>query len=276
MTRGPVVMMIAGLIVVSSVVLSACSSTGRNSDTLTPTADRPDTLAETNVKLGIGYMQQGKPDLALGRLQRALELEPNLASGHNAIAILYEQLGKLDLAGEHYQRAVELKPQDSAAHNNYGTFLCSKRNQLDKAEQQFMEALENPLYDTPEFAYENAGLCAKRKPDMAKAEQYFRKALELNPRLPTSLYQMGLISFDAKRYLPARAYLQRYAEIAKPTPQSLWLGIRIERELGDKNAVSSYSLYLKSNFPDSDEARLLRESGTSPAETPPLRHGHSG
>ena len=97
MTRRPVVLMMAGLIVASSVVLSACSSTGRSSDTLTPTADRPDTLAETNVKLGIGYMQQGKPDLALGRLQRALELEPNLASGHNAIAILYEQLGKLDL-----------------------------------------------------------------------------------------------------------------------------------------------------------------------------------
>lgn len=276
MMRGPVVMMIAGLIVASSVVLSACSSTGRSSDTLTPTADRPDTLAETNVKLGIGYMQQGKPDLALGRLQRALELEPNLASGHNAIAILYEQLGKIDLADEHYQRAVELKPQDSAAHNNYGTFLCSKRNLLDKAEQQFLEALKNPLYDTPEFAYENAGLCAKRKPDVAKAEQYFRKALELNPRLPTSLYQMALINFEAQRYLPARAYLQRYAEIARHTPQSLWLGIRIERELGDKNAVSSYSLYLKSNFPDSDEARLLRESGTGPVETPPLRHGHSG
>lgn len=271
MMRGPVVMMIAG-----SLVLSACSSTGRSSDTLTPTADRPDTLAETDVKLGIGYLQQGKPDLALGKLQRALELDPNLASGHNAIAILYEQLGKLDLADEHYRRAVELKPQDSAAHNNYGTFLCSKRNQLDQAEQQFLEALKNPLYDTPEFAYENAGLCTKRKPDAAKAEQYFRKALELNPRLPGSLYQMALINFEAQRYLPARAYFQRYTEVARPTPQSLWLGIRIERELGDKNAVSSYSLYLKSNFPDSDEARLLRESETSPAVTPPPRHGHSG
>lgn len=273
MIRRPVVMMMAGLMLA---VLSACSSTGRSSDTLTPTPDRRDTLAETHVKLGIGYMQQGKPDLALSKFQRALELEPGLASGHNAIAILYEQLGKLDLAGEHYQRAVNLKPQDSAAHNNYGTFLCSKRNQLDKAEQQFLEALKNPLYDTPEFAYENAGLCAKRKPDLTKAEHYFRKALELNPRLPTSLYQMGLISFDAQRYLPARAYLQRYDEVAKPTPQSLWLGIRIERELGDKNAVSSYSLYLKSSFPDTDEARLLRESETTPAEKPPLRHGQPG
>ncbi len=276
MTRRPVILMMAGLMVASSVVLSACSSTGKSSDTLTPTADRPDTLAETNVKLGIGYMQQGKPDVALGKLQRALELDPGLASGHNAIAILYEQLGKLDLAGEHYQHAVELKPQDSAARNNYGAFLCGKRNQLDKAEQQFLEALKNPLYDTPEFAYENAGLCAKRKPDMAKAEQYFRKALELSPRMPGSLYQMSLINFEAQRYLPARAYFQRYAEIARHTPQSLWLGIRIERELGDKNAVSSYSLYLKSNFPDSEEARLLRESGASPAETPTPRHGHSG
>lgn len=263
MTRGPVVVMIAGLMVVASMALGACSSTGRGADTLTPTSDRPDTLADTNVKLGIGYMQQGKPDLALGRLQRALELDPNLASGHNAIAILYEQLGKLDLAAEHYQRAVDLNPQDSAAHNNYGTFLCDKRNQLDKAEQQFLEALKNPLYATPELAYENAGLCAKRKPDVAKAEHYFRKALELSPKLPASLYQMALISFETGRYLPARAYLQRYSETARHTPQSLWLGIRIERELGDRNAVSSYSLYLKGGFPDSDEAKLLQESGSS-------------
>lgn len=273
MTRQPASVLLVVLAV--GMLASACSATGRQSDALRATEDRPDTLAETHVKLGIGYMQQGKPDLALGRLQRALELNPNLASGHNAIAILYEQLGRLDTAEEHYKRAVNLAPQDSAAHNNYGAFLCRQRNQLDKAEQEFLKALENPLYTTPELAYENAGLCAQRKPNLVKAEQYFRKALELSPQLPVSLYQMALISFEAGRHLPARAYLQRYSEVASHNPQSLWLGIRIERVLGDKNAVSSYALSLKGNFPDSEEAKLLQASESS-SGVPTLRHGRTG
>lgn len=243
-------------------VMSACSTTPTSNSSNIPqpnAGDRPDTLAETHVKLGIGYLQQGNRELALSKLQRALQLDPRLPSAHNAIAILYEQLGETRLAAQHYQNAVNFGPQDSNAHNNYGAFLC-KNNDLDKADEQFLLALRNPLYATPELAYENAGLCAMRKPDVNKAENYFRNALQINPRLPSSLYQMALISFDRGQPLPARAYLQRYMEVAQPTPQSLWLGIRIERALGDRNAVSSYALLLRSNFPDSEEARLLQES----------------
>lgn len=221
--------------------------------------DGPDSLAETNVKLGIGYLQQGKKELALSRLQRALQLDPNLPSAHNAIAILYDQLGEEVLAAQHYQRAVSLDPQDSRAHNNYGRFLCN-RNELAAAEEQFLLAVKNPLYETPDLAYENAGLCALRVPDLPKAEEYFRTALKLNPKLPSSLHQMSSIHFDRSDYLSARAYLQRYENVAKPTAATLWLGIRIERVLGDKNAEASYAVALRSSFPDSEEARKLAES----------------
>lgn len=249
--------------------LSACSTTNTAATQQTNPGDRADTLAETNVKLGVGYLQQGRRDLALSKLQRALELSPNLASAHNAIAIVYDQLGQLDEAGQHYQKAVSLAPKDSGVLNNYGTFLC-KRNQLNEAEQYFLRALENPLYETPALAYENAGLCAVRVPNTVKAEKYFRDALQINPRLPASLYQMAIISSDRGDYLPARAYLQRYAAVAKHTPQSLWLGVRVEQMLGDKNAVASYALQLRSTYPDSQEAQLLQKSdGIAATQTVP-------
>ena len=34
---------------------------------------------------------------------------------------------------------------------------------------------------------------------------------------------------------------------------------QIERELGNQDAVASYSLVLKNNYPDSEEARQLRK-----------------
>ena len=57
--------------------------------------------------------------------------------------------------------------------------------------------------------------------------------------------------------LSARAYLQRFLEVSKHTAASLWMGIRIERQLGDKDAIASYKLALRNNFPDSNEATLL-------------------
>lgn len=254
-----------GLYLAVILVLSACASTP---DIKPDANESPDSLAETNLKLGIGYLQQGQRDLALSKLQRAVELDPKLAKAHSAIAVLYDQAGQSDLALQHAERAVSLDPQDAAAHLNYGTFLC-KQNQLAQADAQFQMVFKNPLNVSPEFAYENAGVCVMRVPDPAKAEQYFRSALQLNPKLPISLYQMAVLHYQTERYLQARAYLQRYSEVSRHTPQSLWLGIKVERQLGDKNTASGYALQLRSNFPDSEEARLLQESERGATPKPP-------
>jgi type IV pilus assembly protein PilF len=96
---------------------------------------------------------------------------------------------------------------------------------------------------------------------VTEAEQFFRKALDVNPALPSALLQMSRLSFDQKKYLPARGYLQRYIAVAPHTAESLWLGVRIENQLGDYNAVSSFALLLRNQFPGSNEARQLLESG---------------
>ena len=66
----------------------------------------------------------------------------------------------------------------------------------------------------------------------------------------------GVTDIDA---LPgaARAYLQRYADVAAHTPESLWLGVRTENQLGDDDQMATYRLKLRAKFPDSDEAKYL-------------------
>ncbi len=216
-------------------------------------------LAELHLELGASYMREGKYDLALNRLQRALEADPSSAAAHNAIALLYERLNEESKAEEHYKDAVRLKPDFSPAHTNYGSFLC-KTNRPAQAEAQFQAAVKNPLYDTPEVAYTNAGLCMLRYGEPDKAETYLRDALQKKPTMPIALLSMSELSYNKGRYLPARGYLQRYQEVGSPTAESLWLGVRIEKELGDKNALSSYEMLLRNNFPDSRETRMLEES----------------
>ncbi|MEJ1437572.1 MAG: type IV pilus biogenesis/stability protein PilW [Candidatus Sedimenticola sp. (ex Thyasira tokunagai)] len=216
-------------------------------------------VGDVYVKLAVGYMREGRLDVALKKARRALQVEPGNVEGHNIIALLYDRLNEPGLAERHFKRGLKLQPRHPYMLNAYGTFLC-RNGRYEEADMQFQQALKNPLYTTPEVAFTNAGICAGRKPDPVQAERYLRQALERNPRLPTALIQMARVSYNNGEYLSSRAYLQRYLESARHTAASLWLGIQAERKLGDRNAVSSYSLLLRNSFPDSQEVLLLKES----------------
>ncbi|HEY9150906.1 MAG TPA: type IV pilus biogenesis/stability protein PilW, partial [Gammaproteobacteria bacterium] len=82
---------------------------------------------------------------------------------------------------------------------------------------------------------------------------------ERNPFYPQALLQMLSLTHEQGEYLRARAYLQRYQQVSRHGPESLWLGIRVEHALGDRNAVSSYGLALRNNFPDAPQTRAYLE-----------------
>ena len=216
--------------------------------------------ADANAELGLRYMLQGDVEIAMEKLERALEFDPQHSPAHHYIAELYRRLGRMSDADRHFAQAVRhTTGNDSTLHNNYGVFLCGQ-GQFDKGEAQFLKVLENPVYPFPDQVYENLGLCMEEKGDLVKADAYLRQALARNVRLPQALLAMARISFALDNHLSTRAYLQRYREVAAHTPESLWLGIRTERILGDRNALGSYGLSLQRNFPDAEETRLYLES----------------
>ena len=235
--------------------LVGCSSTPRHGSDVDPTR-----AADANAELGLRYMLQGDYQVAMEKLERALEFDSRHAQAHHYTAELYRRLGRPNEAERHFSRAVRFsRDPDHTLHNNYGVFLCSQ-GQFRKGEQQLLKVLENPVYPQTDQVYENLGLCMEDSGDLSRAEGYLRQALSRNPRLPISLLAMARINFEHENYLSVRAYLQRYREVAPHTPESLWLGIRTERILGDRNALASYALSLERNFPDSEETRLYLES----------------
>lgn len=234
---------------VFAVLLCACSNSNVKND-------EHETPAEINAELGLNYLRQGDIDIAIEKLKRAQEQDPNLAATYHYYGLLYQRLSSWDLADQNFKHALALAPHDAGIQNNYGAFLCD-RGRYREAEKLFLEAAQSPDYKDSYEAYENAGLCVQRIPDRTKAAQYFRRALEVNPVLPTSLFNMAQLSFEEGEYLKARAFLQRYHAVVRPSPQTLLLAVRVERALGDTVAAERFGRKLSTDFPQSEEAKKL-------------------
>jgi type IV pilus assembly protein PilF len=216
-------------------------------------------VADTNLRLGLGYLRQGREEAALIKLKKSLEARPDYAETHSTIALVYSRLGKIEEAEAHYLTALELMPKNGSIHNNYAVFLCGNGRPLE-AEVYFLQAIKSRNYTTPAQAFENLGMCVMQIPDQKKAETYLRKALRINAKLPAALLQMAHISLVRSRAMSGRAYLQRYQEVTALAANGLWLGIQIEMALGDTATVADYKNRLRRYFPDSEELRLLQNA----------------
>jgi type IV pilus assembly protein PilF len=214
--------------------------------------------AVANMNLGAGYLRQGRPQLAIEPLQRALEQNPRLSDAHSTIALAYDQLGSTEDAESHYRRATQLEPDNSAAANSYAVFLC-RQNRWKDAQPYFERATDNIKYTTPEVAFTNAGLCALNGGDREKAEENFRAALTRNPTYADALSGMLDLKYQERNYLQARAFLQRYMDVAQPTAQVLWMCFNIEQQLENRDAANRCAAQLRESFPGSPELAQLQE-----------------
>ncbi|MGH8373267.1 MAG: type IV pilus biogenesis/stability protein PilW [Gammaproteobacteria bacterium] len=216
--------------------------------------------SEYNTQLGVAYLQQGNRDLAMQKLQKALEQNPDNANAYLGLGLLYDSIGDTGKAQSSYEKALDKAPDDPDVQNNYAVFLC-QHGQQKKSEKYFLAAARNALYATPDAAYTNAGVCASQIPDMKTAEQYFRKALDINPIFPGALYQMAQLSYQQKKYLQARAFIERFNSASKqPRPEVLLLGVLTERALGNEQNAAAYARKLRTLFPDSPQAQQINHS----------------
>ncbi len=214
--------------------------------------------ADVYVQLGVGYMGMGNNEVALDNLKKAIEVDSRSSDAHAVIAVLYDKLGEGVLAERHFKKAIAIDSTNAGAQNNYGLFLC-KAGKPDEAINHFKVAYEDPLNAKKWLAFSNAGQCFLKNRRVDKASELFRKALEIHPQLPIALLSMAKIKFRKGNFLSSRAYLQRFRDVSLHTAETLWLGIQVEHELGQQDAVASYVLTLRSKFPDSDEVNRLEE-----------------
>jgi type IV pilus assembly protein PilF len=247
------------VLVAAMLILQGCASRAPDPAGYSPQPAETDTQARARIhaELAAGYLELGNYGVALQEANEALKVDPNYVSAHNVLGLAYMELRDDKAAESSFQRALRLNALDSDSNNNYGWFLCQRKREKESI-KYFLDALRNPLYTTPEKSWVNAGICARQAGDQVNAEDYFQRALKLRPNQPQALQQLADIAYRRQDFVGAKALLSRVQrDAASPSAEYLWLALRVERRLGDRNAEQSLGFQLRKNFPESREARSL-------------------
>jgi type IV pilus assembly protein PilF len=136
--------------------------------------------AQTNVQLGLAYLDNNEMSLAKKTLLEAKREAPNEPSVWYGMGYFLERTADFPAAEDHYRRAINLSSNRGPALNNYGAFLC-RQKRFREALNAFEGAVADPHYLEPALAYVNAGICALKIPNQHLAGAYFQKALAKDP-----------------------------------------------------------------------------------------------
>lgn len=214
--------------------------------------------AKVHTELGALYMQRGNMGVALEEARAALSADAGYAPAHNLMGLVYMQLHEDIAAEKSFGLALALAPGDPEINNSFGWFLCQTGREQ-RSMQYFHLAIKSPLYATPAMPYANAGICSLRLKDDKAAEDYFIKALRLDANNNRAIFFLADIAFRQGRLEEARRHLTELHKQAESSPESLWLAVRIERKLGDRDAEARYSSQLRRKFPGTPEQLMLMQ-----------------
>jgi type IV pilus assembly protein PilF len=217
----------------------------------------PRNRARVHTELGSVYYERSNFGVALEELRLATAADPSFAPAYSMLGMVYMELREKDLAETSFERALRLSPNDPDINHNYGWFLCQNSRERDSI-RYFLQAIRNPLYQAPWRSYSAAGVCSMRAKNVKDAEEFFQRALKMEPDEPASLLQLGQIRYRQGQIDDARKLVSRYNKLVAPNPESLWLALRIERKLGERVAEQSYANQLRRRFPGSPEYQSLQ------------------
>lgn len=263
----PAVWALAGAALLwAAIMLTGCATAtdtgadGANRKDIVTDSDEPDSRkrARLRLELATGYFNEGKTTVALDEIKQALSNDPNFADAYNLRGLIYMRLGDPRLAEESFRRSIALNPRDANAAHNFGWMLCQQQR-YPESYTYFKQALAVPLYGDQAKTLMAQGLCEIADGQKGVAERSLAKAYELDAANPITGYNLANLLYQRGDFKRSQFYIRRLNNGEFANAESLWLGIKIERKLGDTIAMNQLGGQLKRRFPQSSELVALEK-----------------
>jgi len=252
---------------VAAVLMAGCANTGAkgasgpvastagNGADIVTASDEPNgrRRARLRLELAIGYFEAGQTTVALDEIKQSLSADPSFADAYNLRGLVYMRLDDAGLAEDSFRRAIALNPREPNTLHNYGWLLCQQSRYGDAA-QQFSAALAVPAYTERAKTLMTQGLCQMRAGQPAEAERSLTQAYELDAGNPMIGFNLAALLAQRQDWQRAQFYVRRVNNSPSANAETLWLGLKIERRLGSREAMAQLGDQLQRRFPQSREA----------------------
>lgn len=191
-----------------SAALVACAACAGGRPTQPPPIEHDKIYS---IRMAKSLYGAGRVSEALAELDKAIRRFPDDASLYNLYGGYCLGAGRYDDAIPALRRALELDPYLTDAHNNLGTVYLELRDYA-RAEREFLQALEDPAYPTPEKVYLNLGLLYAEQGRNDKAVEALRRSVGIDPKYFKAHFHLASILERVGGLLEAA----REYEVAEP------------------------------------------------------------
>ncbi len=255
-----------GVVVALTAWLTGCASQtggaagGSQAEILTE-SDEPDTRkrARIRLELAVGYFEQGQTTVALDELKQSLAADPGFSEAHNLRGLIYMRLGDPRLAEESFRRSLAINPKDANVLHNYGWMLC-QQSRFAESQQALSQAIASPLYGGRAKSWMAQGLCQIKAGQNAEAEVSLQRSYELDPANPVTGYNLSSLMYKRGEFARAQFYVRRLNNSELANAESLWLGIKVERKMENRDAMQQLVGQLRKRFAQSRELAAYERS----------------
>ncbi len=182
--------------------------------------------ARSSYEAGVKSIAEGRVPLGLASLKQAVEIEPQNALYHNAVGAVLLNVGRFPDAQAAFQKAVELDATYADAFHNLGS-AYAEQGKWEEAIGAYKKALAQTIYASPESTYNNLGYAYWALDRRQEAEEAFRAALQLEPKLVPSHFWLAVLlqkegrKDEAKRHFQAARDLEPASALGKRAAEVL-------------------------------------------------------
>jgi type IV pilus assembly protein PilF len=216
--------------------------------------DEPDARkrARLRLELASGYFEQGQTTVALDEIKQSLAADPTYGPAFVLRGLVYMRLNDNRLAEESFKRALQINPRDPDALHNFGWFTCNQGRHAE-AIGAFTQALTSPVYGGQAKTLMLKGTCEARAGMLPEAEGSFARSYELDPGNPYVAFNLASLMFRRGDDSRAQFTIRRLNNSDLANAETLWLGIKVERRLGNTEAMQQLAQQLSRRYPQSRE-----------------------
>ena len=221
-------------------------------------SDEPESRrrARLRLELATGYFEQGQTNVALDEVKQAIIADPGFVDAYSLRGLVYLRLNDIPLAEDSFRRALAINPRDAGVAHNYAWLLC-QQSRYPESFRFFGSAIANPTYTGQAKSLMTQGICQVRAGLRADAESSLTKSYELDAGNPLTAYNLSSLLVDRGELVRSQFYMRRLNNSELANAETLWLGIKIERQLNNSDSFQQLSSQLRKRYGQSREASAL-------------------